>query len=161
MNAHTPRWQGPTLEAITDIELYWLDPEIDDGLDLSESTRRKIGELMWALHRRGHPATPAVIATALSRLGCAPVEEEQLVTLLIMNWKRLLDEVDPLDPQALHAYWRLAPVREHPLCYYLAGMIHTLTFVRGWWGRDVDREPARSPRPHEERPKRDVDHLTG
>lgn len=109
----------------------------------------------------GQDTQPAVIATARSRLGCAPVEEEQLVTLLIMNWKRLLDEVDPLDPQALPAYWRPAPVREHPLCYYLAGMIHTLTFVRGWWGRDVDREPARSPHPNEERSQRDGERLTG
>ncbi|MCP5420191.1 MAG: hypothetical protein H6969_06845 [Gammaproteobacteria bacterium] len=63
-----------------------------------------------------------------------------------LNWlNEALGEVDALDPEALQTHLRQAPIREHPLCYYVAGMIHALTFTRWWFGRTGVGQPGGPP----------------
>ena len=129
-----------------DADLNWLNEALDDdGLDLSDSIRATVSEITRILHQRGRTPTPALVTKALQRLGYAPPEDGPLTRLLMMNWKRTLDEVDALDPEALQTHLRQAPIREHPLCYYVAGMIHALTFTRWWFGRTGVGQPGGPP----------------
>ncbi|MEE4376296.1 MAG: hypothetical protein V2J55_02125 [Candidatus Competibacteraceae bacterium] len=126
---------------MTNSALYWLNPKIDDSLDdIPEILHERITEIMFALIDRGCAPSQELVAAALSRLSNEPVAVGAVQTVLIAHWRSLFDELDWLDPVALQAHLDLAPVKEHPLCYYIAGMIRTLSFTQWWYGHSDERK---------------------
>jgi hypothetical protein len=108
-------------------ELQLPDPRDDPQLDaIPDSIRNQIAEVADAVLQEGHCPTPPLVADVMKRLA-VDVNPEWLRVMLMTHWRFRLDEIDPLDIEALHTHWQQAPVIDHPWRYYLAGLITGLT----------------------------------
>ncbi len=102
--------------------LYFDDPSADPRLDaIPDSIRNQIVNVAEATLAMGHRPTPRLVARVLERLHIQ-AEPEWVTVTLMAHWRYRLDELDPTDGQALRGHLALAPVSDHPWCFYLEGL---------------------------------------
>lgn len=107
--------------------LFWQDPGIDDDdrLDaVPTAAPNSVGAVANALADPGLRPAPEPVAAARRHLNLAPLERELLPALLMRHgWVTRNDTIEPDALQALAVPRVRAPVREHPECHDLRGVI--------------------------------------
>ena len=103
------------------------DPRLDE---IPDSIRNPISDIANALLAQDLEPTPARVAAVARQLGLPPLDQELLAGLLMELWWIRLNDLAPGDLQALQAHLEAVPIRTHPCCYFVIGLINGLAAGR-------------------------------
>ena len=102
---------------------YFDDPSADPRLHaIPDFIRNQIVTVADTALKAGHRPTPSLVMDVLERLQI-PAEPEWVVVTLMAHWRYRLDELDPTDSKALRSHLACIPVRSHPWCFYVEGLV--------------------------------------